>query len=321
MRPFLQLWPRLVRRPLPARGRRRTLFHGAHAPGPASRRGRLTAESIHLRSVELNEQRAPGGGFPFSVPAIRTLPHLELRTPVTCFVGDNGSGKSTLLEAIALAARLPAVGSAELDRDETLAQQRRLGGALRLGWRRRVHRGFFLRAEDFFGFTRRIAQLRAELEQRIDDVEREFADASDHTRGLARGPAAGSLAELTRRYGEDIDARSHGEAFLALFQSRLVPGGLYLLDEPEAALSPQSQLGLIALLADSIPQQCQFVIATHSPLLLAFPGATIFSFDLAPIREVPFDELQHVNLTRDFLNDPAAYLRHLVPRDVEERVT
>jgi predicted ATPase len=236
-------------------------------------------------------------------------------------VGENGSGKSTLLEAIALAARLPAVGSAELDRDETLAQQRLLAGALRLGWRKRVHRGFFLRAEDFFGFARRIAQLRAELQQRIGDVEREYADASAYARGLAMGPAAGSLAELTRRYGDGVDARSHGEAFLALFQSRLTPGGLYLLDEPEAALLPQSQLGFIALLADSIPQGCQFVVATHSPLLLAFPGATIFSFDTAPISKVRYDELQHVNLTRDFLNDPAAYLRHLVPRDAEEEVT
>lgn len=297
------------------------LFLLSHTRARASPPGRLTAESIHLRSVELNARRATGGGFPFNVPAIRTLPRLELRTPVTCFVGDNGSGKSTLLEAIALAARLPAVGSAELERDETLAQQRQLAGALRLGWRRRVHRGFFLRAEDFFGFTRRIAQLRAELQQRVDDVGREYADASDYARGLALGPATGSLAELTRRYGEDVDARSHGEAFLALFQSRLVPGGLYLLDEPEAALSPQSQLGLIALLADSIPEHCQFVVATHSPLLLAFPGATIFSFDFAPIQEVRYDELQHVNLTRDFLNDPAAYLRHLVPRAAEERVT
>jgi predicted ATPase len=283
--------------------------------------GRLTATSIHVRSVELNAARATGGGFPFSVPAIRTLPRLEFNAPVTCFVGDNGSGKSTLLEAIALAARLPAVGSAELERDETLVQQRLLAGALRLSWHKRVHRGFFLRAEDFFGFARRIAQLRVELQQRIGDVEKEYADASAYTRGLAMGPAAGSLAELTQRYGENVDARSHGEAFLALFQSRLTPGGLYLLDEPEAALSPQSQLGLIALLADSIPNRCQFIIATHSPLLLAFPGATIYSFDVAPIQEVRYDELQHVNLTRDFLNDPTTYLRHLVPDSVKERVT
>jgi predicted ATPase len=281
----------------------------------------LTTTALHLRSVELNAARATSGGFPFSVPAIRTLQRLEFRASVTCFVGENGSGKSTLLEGIALAARLPAVGSAELDRDETLVQQRLLAGALQLGWRKRVHRGFFLRAEDFFGFARRIAQLRAELHQRIADVEKEYADASAYARGLAMGPVTGSLAELTQRYGDDVDGRSHGEAFLALFQSRLTPGGLYLLDEPEAALSPQSQLALIALVADSVQQSCQFIIATHSPLLLAFPGATIFSFDAAPIQEVRYDELQHVNLTRDFLNDPAAYLRYLVPGDVEERVT
>src|SRR6478735_8259949 len=97
------------------------------------------------------------------------------------------------------------------------------------------------------------------------------------------GPLAGSIAALERRYGIDLDANSHGQSFLKLFRSRFVPGGLYLLDEPEAPLSPQSQLGLIAMIGDMLKQDAQFIIATHSPILLGFPGATIYNCDRVPI--------------------------------------
>ena len=139
----------------------------------------------------------------------------------------------------------------------------------------------------------------------------EYVDRSAQAKALARMPAAGSLADMTKRYGVDLDANSHGQSFLKLFQSRLVPNGLFLLDEPEAPLSPQSVLGLMAMMGESIAQGGQFIIATHSPILLAYPGATIISFDEGAIRPVPFAELDHVNITRDFLNDPSRYLRHL----------
>lgn len=251
--------------------------------------------------------------FPFSVPAIHALERLELGGPVTFFVGENGSGKSTLLEGIAAAAGLPAVGAMDVARDRTLTAQRRLGGALRLEWSRRARRGFFLRAEDFFGFTKRLAQERAELQAQMRDVETEYraADRSPKALELALGPLGASLADMERRYGVDLDANSHGQSFLKLFQSRFVPGGLHLLDEPEAPLSPQSQLALLALLADMVAQEAQFIIATHSPIVLAYPGARIYSFDHLPARAVPYEELDHVALTRDFLNTPERYLRRL----------
>ena len=112
-------------------------------------------------------------------------------------------------------------------------------------------------------------------------------------------------------YGVDLDVNSHGESFLKLFQSRVVPGGLYLLDEPEAALSPQSQLAFLAMIKDSVDDGSQFLIATHSPILMAIPGATIFSFDQCPVGEVEFEDLEHVNLMRDFLARPERFLRHL----------
>lgn len=263
-----------------------------------------------LRAVRL-VAGAPHAAFPFSVPAIRTLESLELTAPVTFFVGENGSGKSTLLEGIAAAARLPAVGSADLADDGTLGAQRALGDALRLVWSRRTTRGFFLRAEDFFGFAKRLAVMRRELLARIEELEVEYADRSDWAKGLAMGPVRTSLAEMEQRYGIDLDANSHGQSFLRLFQSRFVPGGLYLLDEPEAPLSPQSQLALLVMIADMVDQDAQFIVATHSPILLAYPGAAIYSFDRAPVEIVPYDELEHVVLTREFLNAPERYLRAL----------
>ena len=284
--------------------------------GPTLKNTRNDSEVLVVPGTFLREVRrgAPGPDttFPFSVPVIRALERLAFPTAVTFLVGENGTGKSTLLEGIASAAALPAVGSADLGADATLDAQRALGDALRLVWNQRVRRGFFLRAEDFFGFAKRLSAMRAELVQRLADLEVEYADRSAFAKGLAMGPVRASLGDMERRYGLDLDANSHGQSFLKLFQSRFVPGGLYLLDEPEAPLSPQSQLGLMVMMQDMVAQGAQFIIATHSPILLAYPGATIYSFDRVPAEAVAYDELEHVVLTRDFLNAPARYLRALL---------
>lgn len=261
---------------------------------------------IHRRAGNQDESR-----FPFSVPAIRGLDVLRVDTPVTFFVGENGSGKSTLLEAIAMAAHLAAVGSADLKQDESLDAQRDLAYALKLVWSRRTARGFFLRAEDFFGFAKRMSAMRSALLAQLAELEVAYADRSAHARALAMLPAKRSLAELEQMYGADLDANSHGQSFLRLFSSRFVPGGLYLLDEPEAPLSPQSQLALLVMMQEMVAQQAQFIIATHSPMLLAYPDARIYSFDRGAIEEVPYGELEHVVLMREFLNGPERYLRAL----------
>lgn len=275
----------------------------------------------HLRSVSI--KRGPAAderdGFPFTVPAVRTLRELDLDAPVTFFVGENGSGKSTLLEGIAAAAGLPTVGADDVGTDRTLGAQRKLAATLRLSWRQRVRRGFFMRAEDFFGFTRRLGQLRSELATRAAEVRREYEESgrSDYATRLALGPLQGSLHDMERRYGVDLDAQSHGQSFLQLFRARFVPGGLYLLDEPEAPLSPRSQLALLAMLGEMVAQDAQFVIATHSPILLAFPGARILDFDNPPVSPVAFEETEHFTITRDFLQAPDRYLRRLLTAETE----
>jgi predicted ATPase len=272
---------------------------------------------IHLTRIGRAPRRvsadpgSPRPAFPFDVPAIATLGELVLDRPVTVFVGENGSGKSTLLEALAITARATTAGSADAADDATLAGVRALAADLRLSWASRTHRGFFLRAEDFFGFARRMAAMRTELETGLADVLLEYADREAFARDLAASPYRKELAELERRYGAGLDTHSHGEAFLAFFQDRFVPGGIYFLDEPEAPLSPFRQLAFLSLLREAVGAGCQIVMATHSPILLAYPDAAIWSFDAAPIQRVAYRDLEHVSLTRDFLNDPEAFLRHL----------
>ena len=273
--------------------------------GVGARRPQLT--SVRLQAARRRER----GRFPFTIPALRGLGEVRFQTPVTFFAGENGSGKSTLLEALAIVTGLPAVGRADASADRSLASQRELAGTLKVVWSRRARRGFFLRAEDFFGFVQRLQAMRAEMEARIEEVEREYRGRSELARTLAKGPAAASLGAMEAMYGRDLDANSHGESFLRLFRSRFVPNGVYLLDEPEAALSAQSQLGFIAMMSEMVGQGAQFIIATHSPVLMAVPGATIYSFDESPLREVAYNALEGVRLLREFLEAPERYLRHL----------
>jgi predicted ATPase len=221
--------------------------------------------------------------------------------PVTFFVGENGSGKSTLLEALAVASDAVALGGASLRDDPTLGAARSLADGLTLSRSGRPRAKSFLRAEDVFGYTQRLAHEMREL----GDTTAEFAGSRAERYIVAQRNA------LTSRYGQNPDARSHGETFLALLEARLVPAGLYFLDEPETPLSPTRVLALLAMLVGAVASGSQFVIATHSPILMALPKAALWNFD-REIRSVEYDDVEHVRVTRDFLNAPARYMRHLL---------
>ena len=266
---------------------------------------------IHLRTISLRSGDTRPKEFPFNLAVIDQWQPLELTSPVTIMVGENGSGKSTLLEALAVGAEMITVGSGSAHHDPSLAHVRELAKWFKLAWNKRTRRGFFLRAEDFFGYVKQENKTRQEMHQELARVEEEYKDRSKTAQGYARMPFAGQLGAMRSRYGDGLDARSHGESFLTLFQNRFVPGGLYLLDEPEAPLSPLRQLSLLSLMKEMITKEAQFIIATHSPILMAFPDADILSFDHVPIAPVDYDELEHVTLMRDFLNNPQAFLSHL----------
>jgi predicted ATPase len=206
---------------------------------------------------------------------------------------------------------VPTIGAKPIDKDETMGNARRLGAAMKPHWKFKPSKGFFLRAEDFFSFVKQVASSRAEMEAEIHRVDKEYVGHSKTAQDLAKSPFTSSLADMTRRYGADLDANSHGESFLKVFQARFVPNGLYLLDEPETPLSPTRQLAFIAMMRDMIKQGCQFVIATHSPIIMAYPGARILDFDVVPPKQVPYDELEHVRILKAFLDNPETFLRRL----------
>jgi len=258
-----------------------------------------------LRSVSITA--GDKSRFPFNLQLIQNLEALNFDSQVTFFVGENGSGKSTMIEGLAAAANLPVVGSQNIDTDESLLEARRFAKNMKLVWSKNTHRGFFLRAEDFFGFIKYLSRLKNDFIKDRDDYDNRF---TGYGRDLAVGMASGQINGILRRYGE-LNEVSHGEGFLRLFQERLVPDGLYLLDEPEAALSPTRQLSLISLIKEMVNKNCQFIIASHSPILMAFPKATIYSFGNDGIKKIPYEKVEHVNITKAFLESPESFINKL----------
>lgn len=246
----------------------------------------------------LHEVRlVPGAGsgrYPFSLPAVAWLAGVRggLRLPpgVTFLVGENGSGKSTLVEAIAVAAGFNAEGGSRNFRFTTRSSESSLAEHLRLAWGpAKPRNGFFLRAESYYNVATEI--------ERLNDS------------GPPLLPAYGGVSP---------HERSHGESFLDLVVHRFGPNGLYILDEPEAALSVRGCMALLARLAELTAQNCQVLVATHSPILLALPGAAILEIgEDGAITAVEYDDAVAVRLTRAFLAAPDRFLRHLLDDDQE----
>jgi len=248
--------------------------------------------------------------FPHCLPLVRDLDRLEFTAPITFLVGENGSGKSTLLEGIAAGVGAVAVGGHDLQRDPTLAAARRFAAGFLFARRRHARTRLFLRAEDVFGFTQRTAGMMQELAQDERDLAAQLPEG--YGRLIATGAVAAQRGALVGSYGANPDGRSHGETFLAVLRRRLVPNGLYLLDEPETPLSPSRVLALMALLHERVGQGCQFIIATHSPILMAMPDAAILLAEHGRLQPAAWDDLEHVRVTRAFMADPTATLKKLL---------
>jgi predicted ATPase len=276
----------------------------------ASRRPAAARTGIFLTGIRRAAGPRGSERFPFTLPLFRDLARLDFRAPVTFLVGENGCGKSTLLEGLAAGAGAVAAGGRDLERDPTLAGARAFARAYRFARARHPRASLFIRAEDVFGFTLRVSGAIEELRDAEAELRASRPEGSWGQR-LAMGAAAKERAALVRRYGADPDARSHGETFLHLLQQRLTPGGLYFLDEPETPLSPTRVLALLAILRDRVAADCQFVIATHSPILMALPGADLLLLEDGAIAPVAYADVEHVRITRAFLDDPESFLRRL----------
>jgi len=262
---------------------------------------------MFLRSIAYLSETLPEG-YPFSVPVIQSLESLSFSNPVTFLVGENGCGKSTLIEAIACGLKCPAVGAADVTSDPMLEPARRLAASLRFSKSSNPRVKLFFRAEDAIGFTRSVeSNLQA-----LADMESEFDESLEgYGRDLAIGAIRRQQSALTARYGDNPDACSHGEWFINLIRERVHSKGLYLLDEPETPLSPIHQLTLLSIIKETTAMGAQFIIATHSPILMASPGADIYSLDGTEIEKTAWQDVEHVAITRAFLADPEGFLQHL----------
>ena len=215
------------------------------------------------------------------IEALKGLKTLEFNSNVTFFVGENGSGKSTLLEAMAIACGFNPEGGTKNYSFSTYDSHSELYDAIRVvRGSRKARRGYFLRAESFYN---------------VATMEERYADE----------------ANPSQKYHE----RSHGESFLALAQNQLGPGGLYFFDEPEAALSPQRQLTLLTEIYNCAANGSQFVIATHSPILLGMPGTQILSFDGGGIHPCEYEDTESYQVTEMFINDRKRLLDRLLQTD------
>lgn len=259
-----------------------------------------------IKSFSINtDKRNP---FPFSVPAVRFAKQIALDKRVTIFVGDNGSGKSSLLESLGLYLNLPLIGgfiggSSGFDAARALKQY------LEIEWNWQTQKGFFFRAEDFSDFINAIEKNKHSNEEVLRDLR---GNVDDYTIGQMEEGMNYALKNTRDTYGSEMQAFSHGEAYLKILETRIEDKGIYLLDEPEAALSPLKQLSLIALILDTIKNdKTQFIIATHSPILMGIPDAMLYEIREDEMVQVSFEETEHYRITKRFLDNPEVYLRHL----------
>lgn len=240
----------------------------------------------YIRSVELNRSQVPSfNEYPFALQAVKNLTTLPFHPKVTFLVGENGSGKSTILEAIAVAYGFNAEGGTRNFNFASRPTHSQLYQYLRLvKGVKRPQDGFFLRAESFYNVATNIDEL----------------------------DAASSGPPLIDAYGgRSLHEQSHGESFFALFQHRFRGNGLYILDEPEAALSPSRQMALLARMRQLLNAGSQLIIATHSPIIMAYPDSWIYQIQDG-IKLVKYEETEHYQVTKAFLNDTRKMLNILL---------
>ncbi len=240
----------------------------------------LLESNQYLKSIELKRENVKSfSNYPFSLPAIKSLSNLQLHPKVTFIVGENGSGKSTILEAIATAYGFNAEGGTKNFNFSSNDTHSELQNYIKLiKGVKRPRDGFFLRAESFYNFA-----------TNVEELDRE---------------SPGMFASYG---GKSLHKQSHGESFFSVFMNRFTGYGLYILDEPEAALSPSRQMSLITRMHKLVEEKSQFIIATHSPILMAYPDSVIYEIK-DDIRAVKYEETEHYIVMKSFLNNPKGLL-------------
>jgi len=238
---------------------------------------------LHLKEIRLLSDQFPTRDYyPFNLDVLRKTSKIRFSSPVTFFIGENGSGKSTLLEALARKCQIYIWCGEGRTRAVINHYEERLFFYLEAEWTDGIVPGSFFSSQIFRNFAQLVDEWEADNPGQIDYFG-----------------------------GKSLLTQSHGQSIMSFFKSRYKIKGLYLLDEPETALSPKTQVGLLKLLQEmGRLGHAQFIIATHSPILLSCPGSVIYSFDHIPIKSIPYEETEHYKIYRNFMKNPSKYLKN-----------
>ena len=237
---------------------------------------------LHLREVRLLSEKYPTRDhYPFNIDVLQKTRGIEFSSPVTFFIGENGSGKSTLLEALARRCRIHIWSGVDCTRSEPNPYEEMLFLYLEVKWTDGIVPGSFFSSQIFRNFAELVEMWEADNPGQIEYFG-----------------------------GKSLLTQSHGQSLMSFFRARYRIKGLYLMDEPETALSPKSQVELLKLLQEmSALGHAQFIVATHSPILLACPGAIIYSFDHSPVRTLRYEDTEHYQVYKSFMENPGKYLK------------
>ena len=246
--------------------------------------------------------------FPYDIDAVRHARDIDLSHPVTFFIGDNGTGKSTLLETLAFRLQLPHMDGTGY-RKAGFGAARTLLPHLELQWNIERPLGFFFRAEDFGDLLNSVQREDARLHGFLEELQ---GEVPDHIIQEMKDNANTQRYLMRKNYGQDLQGFSHGEAYLKIMGEKIADKGIFLLDEPEVALSPSKQLSLLYMIQQNLKSNLsQFIIATHSPILMAYPGACLYEISQEGMVRKDFSQTEHYRVTKSFLDNPGSYLRHL----------
>ncbi len=256
-----------------------------------------------LEKITIEAEKS--GRYPYDLSLFKNGVELNLDSPVTVIVGENGTGKSSLLKIIQaklslVEIQLPNNESYKWKTDNVIAKYG-LGKP----------KGFFFESVKFINYIEYIENEIAYSKSEMSRIDTEYKNKSDYTKSLAKSPFARTIYELENMYDKDLAKSSHGESYLDFFSSRIKANQIYLLDEPETPLSFQNQLTLVSLIMSALKENCQFIIATHSPVIAAVPNARIYEIEKDAFIEKDYEEIESFGLLSQFLNNREQFLRFL----------
>ena len=267
------------------------------------------SSDILIDSIEIKKNNHHN--YPFNLPLFWNDINLKTNNPVTFFVGENGCGKSSLIKILQAKLHLYEIKIPNQDiKDRIDAKSVTITPSLK------KLKGFYFESLTFINYIEYIQKEIADSKAEIERVDREYKFKSEYSKILAKSPYNRTINELTTMYSKDLSKSSHGESYLDFFASRIKDNQIYLLDEPETPLSVQNQLTLMAIIMDAIKRGCQFIIATHSPILTAIPDSLIYEIKRNKFYKTKYENIESIQLLKQFLNNKEQFLKHLT---IEEK--